>query len=231
MTLVRAPVKGESIVLGDEQLIFLETLAQSLSNAGHTVAATCSSRAALVAAVRREAPSVCITDSQYSDGDLTDLLEGLAQAWPGCKLIILTNGGSPDLLRTAIDAGALGIVQKNRGLAVLLDVVRRVGLGEIVIEASFAPIRRRTSESVEAHRLARYLTAREYECLSLLIAGSDTSMMAGYLGVSRTTVRSHVQSLLCKLGVHSRLEAVAVATRYGLAASALADTRYTDTAS
>lgn len=221
MTLVRAPVEGVSMVLGDEQLIFLETLAHALNNAGHDVAATCSSRAALVSAVRRETPSVCITDSRYSDGDLIDVLEGLALGWSGCKLIILTDGGSPDMLRAALDGGALGFVQKNRGLAVLLDVVRRVGLGEIVIEASFAPTQRRTSESVEAHRLARYLTPREHECLSLLIAGTDTSAMAGHLGVSRATVRSHVQSLLCKLGVHSRLEAVAVATRHGVVASAM----------
>ena len=63
------------MALGDAELIFLETLANSLKNVGHNVVATCSSRAALVAAVRRETPSVCITDSHFGDGDINDLLD------------------------------------------------------------------------------------------------------------------------------------------------------------
>src|SRR5664279_54560 len=129
--------EGVSIVLGDEQLIFLEALTCTLNNAGHAVAASCSSFATLVSAVRREKPSICITESHYSDGEIGDLLGGLAGASPASRLIILTGAGSPDVVRAALDGGAQGIVQKNRGLGVLLDVVRRVDAGETVIEASF----------------------------------------------------------------------------------------------
>ncbi|MGH3753399.1 MAG: helix-turn-helix domain-containing protein [Pseudonocardiaceae bacterium] len=68
----------------------------------------------------------------------------------------------------------------------------------------------------EARRLAAHLTARERECLVLLIEGLGTRAMTLRLGVSTTTVRSHVQGLLTKLGVHSRLEAAAFAVRYDL---------------
>lgn len=68
----------------------------------------------------------------------------------------------------------------------------------------------------ELAHLVRYLTPRERECLAHLAAGHDTAVIAEKLGVSRTTVRTHVQSVLVKLGVHSRLEAAALASRYGL---------------
>ena len=65
-------------------------------------------------------------------------------------------------------------------------------------------------------RLAAFLTTRERECLRLLVDGLDTTRMATALGVSPATVRTHVQSLLVKLGVHSRLEAASLAVRYRL---------------
>ena len=66
------------------------------------------------------------------------------------------------------------------------------------------------------HRLAAYLTIRERQCLGLLVEGLDTAQMAVRLGVSPATVRTHVQSLLTKLGVHSRLEAASLAVRHRL---------------
>lgn len=60
------------------------------------------------------------------------------------------------------------------------------------------------------------LTRRELQILQLMAAGANTEKMAGQLHISRATVRNHVQNILGKLGVHSRLEAVAHATRYGL---------------
>ena len=65
-------------------------------------------------------------------------------------------------------------------------------------------------------RLAEFLTTRERQCLQLLVDGQDTAQMAQQLGVSPATVRTHVQSLLTKLGVHSRLEAASLAVRYRL---------------
>jgi DNA-binding CsgD family transcriptional regulator len=64
--------------------------------------------------------------------------------------------------------------------------------------------------------MANYLTHRELECLALLAAGLDTAAMAARLGLSTTTIRSHVQAVLTKLGVHSRLEAASLAMRYHL---------------
>ncbi|MCS7477486.1 response regulator transcription factor [Umezawaea endophytica] len=75
-------------------------------------------------------------------------------------------------------------------------------------------------EAADAHQLASHLTRREWQCLDLLVKGLSTDAMADALTVSTTTVRTHVQALLAKLGVHSRLQAVALTTRTALLASA-----------
>jgi DNA-binding NarL/FixJ family response regulator len=81
---------------------------------------------------------------------------------------------------------------------------------------SGAPAPRLPSEAATAHELAAHLTGREWQSLELLVTGLNTRGMAGAMSVSVTTVRTHVQSLLAKLGVNSRLEAVALSVRTGL---------------
>jgi two-component system nitrate/nitrite response regulator NarL len=69
----------------------------------------------------------------------------------------------------------------------------------------------------EGERLLRRLTPRETEILRSLAAGRTTTQVAEHLGISALTVQSHVKSILAKLGVHSKIEAVTLAWRYGLA--------------
>jgi DNA-binding CsgD family transcriptional regulator len=94
-------------------------------------------------------------------------------------------------------------------------VLERARAGERVIDVPDAPTRRVPGQS-RAAVLAGALTARERECLGLLVAGLDTAAMVARLGVSRTTVRTHLQSVLTKLCVHSRLEAASFAVRHRL---------------
>jgi two-component system nitrate/nitrite response regulator NarL len=126
-------------------------------------------------------------------------------------------------------AGAAGFVHKTRGVAVLRRTIERVLDGEVVVEAPAATgVRPHLAAQRDAHRLAAYLTAREWQCLELLVEGQDTAAMVATLDVSSATVRTHVQSLLGKLGVHSRLEAAAYAVQHGLLDDAV---RRTDLAS
>jgi two-component system nitrate/nitrite response regulator NarL len=99
---------------------------------------------------------------------------------------------------------------------VLIESIRRVREGQTVIDAVPGRARRRIVAVADVERLARHLTARERECLAMLVEGLSTPAMARRLGVATTTVRSHVQSILTKLGTHSRLEAAALAVRHRL---------------
>jgi ATP/maltotriose-dependent transcriptional regulator MalT len=105
-----------------------------------------------------------------------------------------------------------------RELTERLEVVDRelTRMGQLAREAAAVDL----DEATETHRLAGHLTRREWQCLGLLVHGHSTSAIAGALGVSTTTARTHIQSLLTKLGVHSRLQAVALTIRTSLLTSA-----------
>lgn len=213
---------GPRLVLGDPERMFLDALAPLIVEAGFQVAETSSELTALADSVRRNDPDVCLASSGFMRGDPTGMVEAIKSSSPDCKVIVLATEADPDMLNDAIEAGVEGFVQKNRGVSVLLDVIDRVVRGEVVVEASLT--RPRVSdpsrETVRARKLAGYLTRREHECLALLVEGLDTQAISHRLGISRTTARSHIQSTLTKLGVHSRLEAAALAVQHQLLDSA-----------
>jgi two-component system, NarL family, nitrate/nitrite response regulator NarL len=206
-----------NMVLADDHVIFLDGLTSVLSQMGHRVKAVATSRSALVDAVRSHQPDICVTDTDFPDGPVVDVLSALVDDCPRTKVVLLTADSSPDTLRKALNAGASAFVHKTRGVSVLVETLRRVGTGEMVIDGSFSgPQALSDNAPVEFRRLAAFLTPRELECLALLAQGLDTTGMAGQLGISPATVRTHVQALLAKLGVHSRLEAASIAMRHGL---------------
>ncbi len=94
------------------------------------------------------------------------------------------------------------------------ELARLARLTDSAVATTPAP--RPPEDAAGVDRLAAYLTDREWQCLELLVRGLNTRAMARLLDVSTTTVRTHVQSLLAKLGVNSRLQAVALATRTAL---------------
>ncbi|MDQ2750993.1 MAG: response regulator transcription factor [Actinomycetota bacterium] len=197
--------------------MFLDALTAILTQLGHVVLAAVTTRVALLDSVGAFHPDVCVLEKRLRDGDGVELIADLAAASPTTRYVVLTSDVDPDTLRRALDAGAAGFVHKTRGIVALVDVLNRVTTGEIVIEGTFTrPQAADIQTPPQLLRLATYLTERELECLGLLAAGLDTSSMSRRLGVSTTTVRSHVQAVLTKLGVHSRLEAASLAIRYHL---------------
>jgi two-component system, NarL family, nitrate/nitrite response regulator NarL len=206
-----------SIVVADQHAVFAEALAAALTQGGHRVVATTMTRCQMADAVGRLQPQICVTGNVFPDGYTVELIGDLAALSPDTKIVLLTADADPETLSRALNAGAAGYVHKSRSLSVLSDVRRRCARDEIVVEGSFARARAATKHAPpQLLRLATYLTQREVECLTLLAEGLDTTTMARRLGVSPTTVRSHVQAVLTKLGVHSRLEAASLAIRFGL---------------
>jgi DNA-binding NarL/FixJ family response regulator len=204
------------IVLSDRHSLFLDALWAALTSRGHHVLAATTARHDLLDAVVRLQPAMCIVDSAFPDGDAIDAICEITVAAPTTRVVVLTADGRETVMRRALDAGAAGFVHKSRGLAAVLRVLDKVVHGEVcVLMASPAPPGG-ASRPHSTRQLAAFLTPREVECLGLLAAGLDTLQMARRLGVSSATVRSHVQSLMTKLGVHTRLEAVTLAIRHQL---------------
>jgi two-component system response regulator DevR len=115
----------------------------------------------------------------------------------------------------ALEAGASGFVTKHKPAAEVTAAIRAAAGGEMLVSSDMlARLLPRMHE--KGTRSGYDLTARELEVLELLAEGTPNHELAARMGISRNTVRNHVQNLLTKLGVHSRLEAVALATREGL---------------
>jgi two-component system nitrate/nitrite response regulator NarL len=108
-------------------------------------------------------------------------------------------------------------VLKSRAVEEVMDVVRRVAAGEIVMPASDpVSVLEQLRGSLGEYGLAR-VTPREKQVLQALAGGETAGQIAASLGISAFTVQSHVKSILAKLGVHSKTEAVTLAWRHGLA--------------
>jgi two-component system nitrate/nitrite response regulator NarL len=202
------------LVLADNHAVFLDAIGEVLSHRGFTVAAAVTDITALVPALRAEQPDMCLLDRHFGSADGLDAIGAMRAAAPHTRIIVLSADRDGNGVLRALRAGAAGYLHKAHTVAVLIAAIERVMAGEIVTEL---PDRERAQDwPDDAHRLAAHLTAREWECLAMLVDGMDTTGIAAALSVSRTTVRTHVQALMAKLGVHSRLEAASYAMRYRL---------------
>jgi two-component system nitrate/nitrite response regulator NarL len=204
-----------SLVIGDDHAVFLDALVTLLEQREYTIAAA-RTAAETVAAVARLHPDVCLLDRHFAEGDGLGVIALLLAASPRTRVLVLSADPGAEGVRRALSAGASGYLHKTRGVSALTAAIGRVLRGEVVVDVPRPAGARRAGQHEAARRLAAYLTGRERQCLALLVEGMDTAHMAARLQVSRATVRTHVQSLLTKLGVHSRLEAASLAVRCGL---------------
>lgn len=205
------------LVIGDAHTLFGEALAGVLTTNYFAVRAVTRSVSGVLAAVRKYQPDVCLLDRHFVDGDALDSIDEILAASAGTRVLILTADNDMDGVTRALRSGARGYVHKSSGFGALADAIARImDGGGVVVEVPGERAQRSSPELAAARRLAASLTARERECLTLIVEGLGTDAMAKRLGVSHTTVRTHSQRLLTKLGVHSRLEAASFAMRYSL---------------
>jgi two-component system nitrate/nitrite response regulator NarL len=204
------------LVLCDDHTVFLDVLETVLTARGFTVGAVVDSAARIVEVVRRRQPDICLLDRHFADGDGIEMIRQVAAAAARTRIVVLSGDRDPNVVHRALQFGAAGYVHKTSGVAALVTAIRKVMNGEIVVDTPQPSGDRHRRDSDEAHRLARYLTARERECLVLLVAGFGTQEIARRLGISTATARTYMQALLTKLGLHSQLEAAAFAVRHSL---------------
>jgi two-component system nitrate/nitrite response regulator NarL len=195
------------LILGDDQAIFLDALASVLGQRGYEVGAVARSSPELIALIRRQRPDACLIDRVD--------LDAIGVASQATTVIVLSPDADPQAAERALAAGAAGYLHQSRGVEVLVAALERILNGERVVDVPGGRARRPRA-ATHADTLAAALTQRERECLSLLVGGLDTTAMMRELGVSRTTVRTHLQAVLSKLDVHSRLEAASFAVRHNL---------------
>src|SRR5229473_2611763 len=172
---------------------------------------------------RVPAPSLIVgrhADVVLLDADLTDnaairLCEELSSRAEAPRVVMLSHGSDPKWIADAVRAGAAAWVGKNESLEHLLTVVRGVAAGETWLPpaetgAVLRLLLAGREQQEESCRLLAALTPREREVLTCLAEGAGRRDVAERLHLSANTVRTHLQNLMSKLGVHSTLEAVAL---------------------
>lgn len=168
-----------------------------------------------------EPPDVVIMDLDLPGADGISATRRIRERWSDAKVVVLTAIEDPEVIAEALSAGACGYVPKTRAVDDLMDVVRRAAAGELVMpERDLAPVLQHLRDAApptEGELMLRRLTRRERDVLLAIAAGDTTSQVAERFGISTMTVQSHVKNILSKLGVHSKIEAVTLAWRHGLA--------------
>jgi two-component system nitrate/nitrite response regulator NarL len=205
-----------TVVLGDDHVVFLDALSTVLSQHGHVVCGVARSAAEMITLVSVHQPDACLIDHNAPADEDAGTIRSVLAACAGTSVLVLGASPGSGAVGKALDAGASGYLHQSRGLGALVSALERVLDGETIVDVPDAPPPRRSAEPNLAVRMASHLTSRERECLMMLVEGLDTAAMVDLLGVSRTTVRTHLQSVLTKLGVHSRLEAASFAVRHRL---------------
>jgi two-component system, NarL family, response regulator DevR len=159
-------------------------------------------------------PDVVLLDFRLPDGSASDAAAAIRSVRPASKVIFLTREDSDAARFAAVQAGASAFLHKSRAAAEVVAAVRDVARGKMLITPRTIATLLTKRRSIEA-QLER-LTPREKEVLRLMAEGSPSRAIAAELGISYTTVRTHIRSLGSKLAVHSKLEAIVKARELGL---------------
>jgi two-component system nitrate/nitrite response regulator NarL len=207
------------ILICDDHAVFADALAMALSARGEKVVAIARSVPQALAEVRAMKPDLVLMDLHFAGGpDGVAGIRALAEMDTPPRLMLLSGGVDGRVLTDAVRAGANGVVSKAESLDGLLKAIRQVADGGFyadpdVLRGSMRPT---PAELDEVQLSAQFLTPREREVLGRLVQGASTTELAEAMGVGTATIRTHVQAVLSKLGVNSRLEAVTLAVAHGL---------------
>jgi two-component system, NarL family, nitrate/nitrite response regulator NarL len=233
------------VVICDAYRLFGDSLASVLADRSWDIVGVAVDPAHAIAVMAKEPVDVCLMDLSFPEGNTgIDGIETMGSVSPQTKVVVLTGSSDLQLIMRAIQAGAAAIVFKADDLDQIVAVVERAYLGDDAaspatrtsaslhdLEAPPAgltsvsardvaapPAKLASTNGRDIDSLGKFLTDREHEVLQHLVLGRSGKHLASQMGIQYSTLRSHIQNVITKLGVHSRIEAVAFAHEHDLSA-------------
>lgn len=209
------------VLIADDQAMVRSGLRMILDLAGVEVVGEAADGAEAVALTESLLPDVVLMDVRMPGTDGIEATRQIVARELPCRVLILTTFDVDQHVYDALTAGAAGFLVKDAAAADLVGAVERTAAGETPLAPQVLRqvidrfLQRQPADRPEPDELAS-LTSREREVLGLMATGLTNPEIADRLVVSLATVKTHVRSILAKLGARDRVQAVLVAHRHGL---------------
>ena len=209
------------VLVADDDPFARRVIKGALQAGGITVAAEAMDGREAVRLGLHYRPDVVLMDVVMPEVDGIGATRQLVDANPGQLVVLLTGADEEDFGLLALRAGAVGFLSKEADIGGLVRALAGVRAGEAAISREMTRrlidrYRGSAEDAAGMRPIKSPLTAREWEVIDFLKAGRSTDDVADALVLSPETVRSHVKSIMRKLSVHSRADAVAAAERLRL---------------
>jgi DNA-binding NarL/FixJ family response regulator len=213
--------KAITVLIVDDERTFGEALELALAREkDFRIVHVATDATEAIRAASEHQPDVVLMDVAMPGMNGIEATRRIKEADPNAAVLILSGHEDEHLLARAVAAGAVGMLQKTEAIVNVATSVRRAHRGEPLhdeteVEGAMRRLRHRRQTDDDAARRLDRLTPRETEILSLMAEGKSQEEISTLLGVTPNTLRTHVQNVLTKLAVHSKVEALALAIRYG----------------
>ncbi|MDQ2732145.1 MAG: response regulator transcription factor [Armatimonadota bacterium] len=216
-------VDGEGVVdvlLVDDHAIWRGGVRSMLDDTAFRVVGEASSGQEALTMARRLRPGIVLLDIRMAGGDGLDALQALKTEHPHMAVVMLTTYDNPTYMARAVAGGASGFLLKGVSRAELLAALQAVTEGGLLLDPKelIRSLRGISQNPAASGELFEPLSSREEEVLRLLSTGLRNRDIASILFVAESTIKTHVEHIIQKLGVSDRVQAAVWAARHGLAA-------------
>jgi two-component system nitrate/nitrite response regulator NarL len=197
------------LVICDGNQILGEALADALESDHELTAVAVTTADECLAAVGSYMPDTCVLEVRLPEtADGLRLISEIRNRFPHTAVVVTSDASDPSTVAKAKDLGIAGFLAKSRSVSEVADALGRIASGQPV----FDPVPHAASHRDPTFALA----PREAEVLRRIAAGQSTRQMAYEMNIAVSTLRTYIKNAFAKIGVHSRLEAAAVARRANL---------------
>ena len=210
-----------SVMLVDDHAIWRGGVRSMLEDTEFQVVGEASSGKEALQVAQELNPQLILLDIRMAGGDGLDALQALKSALPATAVVMLTTYDNPTYMARAVAGGAAGYLLKGVERDELLHALRAVAHGDMLLhrEDLTRSLRGISADTVQARDLIQPLSEREVEVLRLLATGLTNRDIGSLLFISESTVKTHVEHIIRKLGVSDRVQAAVWAARHGLTES------------